>query len=253
MPTPEQWREMIAGCTRDYIVTAHSYRGIQLGNSFSSPVVLGCSDGEDYVVKSPKNQQLLRAICNDQVMGHVAAYMLAPVPTVKIVEIPQTLVQNQRELAGIPAGPAHGSRYIPNASKTKHGIAYQNVPGNRERFAILAFMYGVAGVFSDHQFFYEDGSNLVWSFDHGHFFPKGPDWTIATLAAAPDAVPDPTIVAGCNLTSNELADVKPRLVSVTPVSISMAVASPVDSWGLSPDDRVALADHLHKRRETLCA
>lgn len=138
-------------------------------------------------------------------MGHVAAALLAPVPIVRIVHIPQELIDGEPALAGVPAGPAHGSRYMPNASKTRQGIKYENLPMNRDRFALLAVMYGLAGVNTDHQFFYEDGTNLVWSFDHGHFFNGGPNWTMDSLRGTPAAAPDAKISAQCGFNSDELS------------------------------------------------
>ncbi len=193
------------------------------------------------------DQALLRAICNDQVMGHVAAALVAPVPAVKIVNIPQELIDGEPALAALPAGPAHGSRYMPNASKTRQGFAFQNLPENRPRFALLAIMYGLAKVDGDHQFFYEDGSNRVWSFDHGHFFPNGPEWTIQTLAACAAATPDPTIVGGCNLIEDELDEAREDLNGLTEAAIAMAVASPDAGWRLDDAERVALAHHLDTR------
>ena len=252
MPTADEWKELIEKCDPQLQVKAHSYRGIKFG-SHSAPVVLGCDDGEDYVVKSLTRLELARAICNDQVMGWIAPPVNAPVPPVRIVHIPEELIQNNPELAGIPIGPAHGSRYMPNASKTRQAIAFQDVPGNRSRFAALALLYGLAGVFCDHQFFYEDGSNLVLSFDHGHFFPGGPNWTIITLAGCARAVPDHTIVTGCNLTNEEIATAASSLWGLNSENIVIAVASPPDSWKLTMEERVALANHFQERRNQLSA
>ncbi len=246
MPTREEWINLIKGCPRDLQVTAHSYRGIAFA-SFASPVVLGCDDGHDYVVKSIHDDGLKRAICSDQVMGHIAGTMAAPVPIVRIVNVPQELIAAEIRLAKIPAGPAHGSRYVPNASKTRQRIAFQNLPGNRPRFASLAAMYGLAHVDGDHQFFYEDGTNLVWSFDHGHFFHDGPQWTVDSLEASPPVDFDATIAGACAFTSDELTLAAQTLDAVVDLPIADAVASPDDSWGITFDERVALAEHFSSR------
>jgi hypothetical protein len=246
----DEWLGLIRSSPRDAPVVAQSFRGISFKSTFE-PVVLGCSDGLDYIVKAPKNAELKRAVCNEQVIGRLAATLSAPVPAAKVVQIPQALVDAHPELAGIPAGPAHGSIYLPNTSKIRQGIKHADMPANRERFALLAILYGLAGVAVEHQFFYEDETQLVWSFDHGHFFLGGPNWTIATLAAGRPATADKRIVNGCALTPQELHGAARHLDDLTVESIAQAVASPDDAWGLSDPERVALAQHFGTRMNRL--
>jgi hypothetical protein len=248
----DKWLPLVRSSPRDVPVAAQCYRGISFKSTFE-PVVLGCSDGLDYIVKAPKNAELTRAVCNEQVIGRLARALCAPVPAAKVVQIPQTLVDAHSELAGIPAGPAHGSRYLPNTSKIRQGIKHADVPANRGRFALLAILYGLAGVAVEHQFFYEDETQLVWSFDHGHFFPGGPNWTIDTLAAGRPATADKRIVAGCALTPQELHDAARHLDDLSAETIAQAVASPHDAWGLSDPERVALAQHFETRMNRLRA
>ena len=91
------------------------------------------------------------------------------------------------------------------------------------------------------QLVYEDSTNIVWSFDHGHFFHSGPCWTIETLRATPAAVPDPVIAIGCGLAVEEL----------TEAAIALAVASPEDAWQIMMDERIALAEHFRSRADDL--
>lgn len=112
-------------------------------------------------------------------------------------------------------------------------------------------MYGLAGCFSDHQFFYEDGTHWVWSFDHGHFFYGGPNWTPVSLASSPTAAPDPTIVNTCRLTPEEVQNALPNLRSALNESLALAVSSPAAAWGITMDDRIVLAEHLATRRDRL--
>jgi hypothetical protein len=63
---------------------------------------------------------------------------------------------------------------------------------NKYRFAAAAVMYSWLGA-SDRQFIYgKAGSHKVYSVDHGHFFQNGPNWTIASLSAAPPPQRIPT-------------------------------------------------------------
>lgn len=215
-------------------------------------MVLGCSDGHDYVVKAMRrpNRDLAFALVNDQVIGRFANAIGAPVPPVALVDVPAELIAAEPELAGIPAGIAHGSRYVPRASATRQGIAHQNAPGNRGRYADLAVMYGWAGA-NDHQFFYEDGTNLVWSFDHGHFFPGGPAWTIQSLRAAGPAAVDGTIQSACNLTASELGEATSKLSSVHRDDFTTAIGWPPEAWYVTLDERIEMAVYLHRRQTDL--
>lgn len=212
---------------------------------------MACSDGLDYVVKSIANPALQRAMANDHVMGRAAAAMQAPVPPIALVNVPQELIAAQAELADFVPGLTHGSRYMANTSTTRQGIAHVTVPENRVRFAALAYLYGLACVQCDHQFFYQDGSHYVWSFDHGHAFPGGPNWSIASLQAAPDAVPDGTIVAHCTLSPIELAVVKPCIAAVTTDIIAAAIGAIPAAWGLTPDEKTEWAVYIERRRDRL--
>jgi hypothetical protein len=253
LATQSECRDLIAGLVARGTerVSAHTYRKMKF-QSFSSPVVLACSDGHDYVVKAlGKQPNFHRALCNDQIIGRLARAIGAPVPDVAIVDVPPSLIQLEPDLGGLEGGLAHGSKYISDASKTRQGIAFQNLSENRIRFALLAILYGWAFVQSDHQFFYQDGTNLVFSFDHGHFFPGGPQWTIEGLNGAPPVMPDSVICNACQFAPDELAEARRRLSAVTFDSIAVAVAAPPISWGLNLDDRVALAIHMESRKNEL--
>jgi hypothetical protein len=249
----DEWRDRISAATAEAArsVSALTYRRIKF-RSFSSPVVIGCDDGHNYVVKAlGKRPGLHRALFNDLIMGTLAGFLSAPVPAVALVNLRAELIQAEPDLDGLSSGLAYGSRYMPDASKTRQGIAFTNLPANRPRFALLALFYGLAYVQHDHQFIYQDVTNLVFSFDHGHFFPNGPDWTIQGLAGAPAAVPDPVICQACQFSAAELADARQRLELIGPDQIASAVAASPDTWGVSIPERVQLAMYLMKRKNEL--
>ena len=255
MPSEEEWRNKISAAMAvpPTHVSALTYRKIRF-QSFSSPVVLGCDDGQNYVVKAlGKRPGLHRALFNDLTMGILAGFVGAAVPSVTLVDLRAELIRAEVDLHGLTSGLAYGSRYMPDASKTRQGIAFTNLPANRPRFALLAVFYGLAYVQHDHQFIYQDVTNLVFSFDHGHFFPNGPDWTIQGLAGAPAAVPDPVICQACQFSAAELADARQRLVPIGPNQIAAAVAASPDTWGVNIDERVQLAMYLMKRKNELAS
>lgn len=162
-----------------------------------------------------------------------------------------TRPEAEADLQGLDSGFAYGSRYMADASKTRQGIAFVTVPANRQRFALLAVLYGLAYVQHDHQFFYQDGTNLVFSFDHGHFFPNGPGWTIQALNGLPPAAPDPVICNACQFSAAELNDARQRLMTLEPDKIAGAVAASPDVWAVSITERVRLAIYLATRKNEL--
>ena len=97
---------------------------------------------------------------------------------------------------------------------------------------------------------------IVFSVDHGHFFPGGPNWTIASLQgfANSSTVPDPRIVRSCNLTSTEIKEAGRVLNDLDDVAvIERAVAAPLEEWILSIGERVAMAQYLVRRKRELIA
>jgi hypothetical protein len=129
----------------------------------------------------------------------------------------------------------------------RDSIRYDN-PENRPRFAGLEVLYSWIGCESDHQLFYENSApHLVHSFDHGHFFAGSTNWTADTLH--PEAIPVPDqFFAGLLITNVERAPFLLALQGIDRDDICAAVASVPESWGITIDERVALATYLHERR-----
>lgn len=247
MPDDEYWQRLIAtaGSERPGLITAHTF--LKKWGTYSRPVLLACDDGNEYVVKG---QHAGRGIVNDQVIGRLGSAIGAPVGDVALVYIPDALVAAEPAMSDIKPGISHACRWIPGCTEREH-IVHTTVPENRGRFAALALVYGWVHA-QDHQFIYtNDPPHLVYSVDHGHFFPNGPDWTIQSLGTAAAATPDPTLIAGCSLSNTELASAVGALGSISDAQIASAVASPPDEWGLTEPERVALASYLRSRRDQI--
>jgi hypothetical protein len=108
-------------------------------------------------------------------------------------------------------------------------------------------------VAAEKQFFYSiNPPNLVYSFDHDAFFPSGPDWSIESLGAAGYPQEDDVIVTQCGLRGSELAEASRYLDRITPEIIASTIGAVPIAWGgLSDDERVALAQYLWERCETM--
>jgi hypothetical protein len=76
----------------------------------------------------------------------------------------------------------HASHWIPDCEDSGE-INLQSVH-EKFRFALLAILYGWLQA-QNRQFLYEKPSKLVYSHDHGHFFPNGPNWKRSDLENPP--------------------------------------------------------------------
>lgn len=234
------------------VVRAHTYIG-QFG-TFSKPVVLKCDDGHIYVVKGRQDgrPQVSRVMITDHIVGRLAKALGAPVPEVKLVEVPAELRGAQPQLQHMMTGVAHGSRNVADATE-RAVIQHTDVPENRPRFALLAILFGWAHA-SDHQFIYEKSPpHRVYSVDHGHFLPNGPDWTTESLKNATAAQADASLTQAVGLTEAELKEATARLAQVESQVIVEAVASVPEEWGITAEERVRLVEFFGKRREELIA
>src|SRR5262245_3363563 len=217
-------------------IRAHTY----LGNfpTFSRPVILSCDDGRVYVVKArqPNRPDMMRAMISERVIGGLANKVGAPVPDVALIDVPNELCAAQPEMSHILPGIAHGSQHIANATD-RASIDHYDVLANRRRFSLLALLYGWAQA-GDHQFIYDKAApHNVYSVDHGHFFPGGPNWSAATLTAAVlPAEADAQLIGTCTLTPDELRSAAEHFNAMNAAAISQTVANVPAEWGLTPDE-----------------
>jgi hypothetical protein len=247
------WKPMIetAMGQRPPPVTAVTYRNVKWA-TFSSPVLLGCDDGKDYVVKGKQGKEARRAMVNEWIAGTLGGLLEAPVKEISLVEVPADLIDAQRnDLGHLSAGVSFGSVYVPNCSP-RAWLQHQDVAENKPRFARLAVLYGWIQS-NDHQLIYEQSNpQLVWSVDHGHFF-AGPSWTVASLASSGPATTCAEIVNGCQVAPEQLSEVKSNLQAITPEKIAWVVAGPHDTWEITIDERIAMAQYLERRKGELIA
>ncbi len=225
-------------------LTAHTFIQRQANSSFSRPVWLQCEDEEVYVVKG---KHAGRAIFNDHTAAILANAMGAPVPRPALIMIPHELVLAEGQMDGIAPGLAHGTLWIRDTTD-RQWLIHTDKDYNRARFALLSVMYGWLSA-NDHQLIYANQEpHLVYSVDHGHFFPNGPDWTVQHLTNAPEAKPYEEIRTPCALSHQEIGRALDALASVSLSQIAEAVAYPPDEWGVSAEERTALVDFLSSRQ-----
>jgi hypothetical protein len=159
-------------------------------------VALSCEDGQVYVVKG---KHAGRQAISDQIVARLGEALGSPTGRPALVEVDQALIDADAQLQNLDgagpfvAGVWHATLHVGNVSDDREAFAHQSVPENRPRYAQLAVLYGWAYTNQDHQFlFAKTEPRLVFSVDHGHFFPGGPNWTAANLQAfATQAAADP--------------------------------------------------------------
>jgi hypothetical protein len=215
--------------------------------SASHPVLLLCDDNLEYVVKG---SQAGRMIFNDHVVAWLGHALGAPIGVPRVIEVTPSLIALEPRLSHMAAGLAHGTYWVPGCSDASP-IQYMDLPENRSRFAALAVLYGWVAAGNEQFIYRTTPPNLVISVDHGHFFPNGPDWAIATLAGAPPPQLNALIATACGFTKAELAPVAARLLTIGDAHIAAIVGRPPPGWNVSRDERIALADYLVTRRDLL--
>lgn len=234
-------------------VRAHTY--VQKFNpSFASPVALRCDDGKTYVVKTPTagHAGRSRGVFNDHVIAILAQLLEAPVPPATLVELPEELVAAQPEMSHLEPGIGHGSRFVEGCTD-KLGVDHTTISENRLRFATLAVLYGWVGGADQQMIYRKEPPPLVYSVDHGHMFAGAPAWTVGSLNGAAPAALDASVMNRAKPSEAELTPALESLGRVGEHQIGEAVGRPPASWGVSMEERIALAKYLDARRKCLVA
>lgn len=214
-------------------------------DNFSKPVLLECDDKKIYWVKC---KTAGRCIVAEQIVMRLGYLLNAPMARTSLVNIPQELIDISPELEGYPAGLGHGSEHIEGCLDS-NATRYCNDDDNQGRHCALAVLYGWCEAF-DQQYMYEkQPPHCVHSVDHGLFFPGQHKWSVLTLARAAPPMLDPQITRGCSLKSERIAQSLQTLRNIRDQDICEAVACPPDDWGISQEERIALAEYLIRRRD----
>ena len=191
-----------------------------------------------------------RIAFNDQLVARMGQAISAPVGSPAIVEIPKALIDATPDISHYTAGPAHAVEFIPACSERIDAIN-ADLRENRARFASLAILFGWAQT-NDTQFIYSiNDPKLVHSVDHGHFFPGGPNWSIASLAGAQPAEPYQGIIGSLVLTPDEIVTAASKLNDISPEQIAELVNGMPPEWGVPNDEQNAISEFVKNRRQTI--
>lgn len=212
----------------------------------SNPVLLQCIDGKKYVVKG---KQAGRQIVNDQIVARLGLAIEAPVGNPQIINVSQELIDIEPNLENFGCGAVHGTEFIPNCIDQWTLIATSE-PENRIRLATLSLLYGWTHA-NDHQFiFHKIPPRIIYSVDHGHFFPNQPEWRVEDLEQDLPATLD-IYFENCNFADDELKYIYDILNNVTDQAIVKAVAFPREDWGITFAERLGMINYLINRKTDL--
>jgi hypothetical protein len=192
----------------------------------------------------------MRSLVADQVVGRLAAVIEAPVPRVELVEVPDALLTPGSFLEHFQPGIAHGSEFIPGCTDSFY-IQHRIEPGNPERFAALAVLYGWTDSENRQYLYAKEAPHLVFSVDHGAFFTGSSDWDVGSLRTSMSADVDQLISIPAGLGRSVIRSAVDRLNAATDEVITEVIAAIPAEWGITLDERVVLAQYLGNRRDAL--
>jgi hypothetical protein len=246
--TDEEWTDLFKTTPSPSRITAHTF--VRKWETASKPVALRCSDNQTWVCKGLSNTNLGsgRSVFSDHVLGRAGRAIEAPVPDITLVDIPAALIAAEPEMSHLIPDLAHGSLLM-NDCSDRMGIFAPTSDQQRRDLASIAIFYGWAHC-NDLQIIKQIGApEDIFTVDHGHFLHGGPAWTIASLVAAPPPAPDPSCTA--HLTPAELDPPVHRLRALGDTAIAGFIAAAPDEWGITTDEKLALAKYLSQRRDEL--
>ncbi|MGK7930389.1 MAG: hypothetical protein AB4041_02995 [Microcystaceae cyanobacterium] len=242
----QNWRQALELALTAPISSLKAVSYTKAWRTKSEPVLLKCENNQDYVVKT---QLAGRQIINDQIVARLGQLLDAPVGIPKIILISQDLIDIEPHLKDYPVGKAHGTQWIPDCFDEWTLIATSE-PKNRLRLVLLAILYGWT-IANDHQFlFKQNPPRLIYSVDHGHFFPNKPNWTINALLNAPSACLDPYFNQ-CGFSDQELSYAYQQLENITPIQLIDVIAAIPTEWNITIEERGVMIEYLIKRQQTL--
>jgi hypothetical protein len=216
-----------------------------------------CNDSNEYAVKPiNKLHGSTRGTVNDHIVAHLGIALGAPVGFPVTVEIPASIIDSSPRFSNMVPGITHATRFIEKCFESRR-VAKKN-EGNKERFALLAVLYGWVEA-HDYAFLFEKTKPYsVYSVDHDEFFPNEgrTTWDGSTefvLSRPRLPVPTDWVCQEVGLGELDLRRALNRLAGVTRQQIAAAVAAPLDIWGITFGERILRAKFLEQRRESMLA
>jgi hypothetical protein len=217
------------------------------GAGGSKPFLISASDDRHYWCKAPNNPQGPMVPLNEQIVARLARLVGIAVCEPALIAIPSDLAGIQIDAGYILSEcVAHGSHAVEGAIEVRGNLEHRSEDDNAVRhagyIALHDWLWG-----GDTQWLrVASDANRYYSHDHGHFFPQGPNWTSASLAASVDT-PHPAPWATDGLSAVELLRVADRLEALTEEEIAANVEDLPEEWPPGPTALAAIVDFSFQR------
>lgn len=204
------------------------------------------SDGQRWWVKPQNNLQGPKVAISEYVVGRMGSLIGAPTCEVRLARIPDEIAGWEfRQGARLEAGYAHASRNVEDAQLLR-SLDYRQRDNNRQRHAGVIAIYDWCWG-ADDQWLYSQTDDLkLYSHDHGHYFPGGPDWSEATLVPHVDEPHQPAHSTD-DLDQNALKGFAVRLEQVDRGDLVPILSSVPSSWSVTETDLESLGYFLERR------
>lgn len=212
----------------------------------SGSFLVRADDERRYWCKCLENTQgSVKVPINEQIVGRLGKLLGAATCEVTLVKIPEDLAGWEfRPGAKLRAGYVHGSLAVDNIIEGR-GIEHLADDDNHRRLTTLrALAEWCCG--SDPQWLRATTEeNRYYSHDHGHYFPSGPSWTIASLrAGASQGAGFPAL----SLDSKCAEELGAKLRALTIADIAQVLSALPAGWPVTDDELTEMAQYLDVRR-----
>lgn len=219
----------------------------------SGAFLVAADDGRRYWCKCVENPQSPRVPINEQLVGRLGQLIEVATCEVTLIRLPPELADWEfRRGRKLVPGYAHASVAVPTAIETR-SIRHPQDDDNPSRLTGLGVLADWCWA-GDHQWLYEPTEeNRYFSHDHGHYFPSGPNWTTASLAAN-DALAKAPGAGHFPMTRTDVVHrIIDRMEQIKAEAIASAFAGLPKSWQVTDDELVAMVEYLDRRRAAVIA
>jgi hypothetical protein len=248
MPSAAEWEALISASPIHGVLVARTLLG-ERESSSTRPIRVIASDGAEYLIKFPQTGRpfVARTLVTEQIVSAAARLIDAPVAEVAQVDFSELAFEEHERFGDAAATVAHASKIIPDVVDASY--EYAGEPENRPRFGAIGVLYTWVEA-NDYQYLYlKARPRLVFSFDHGECLPEGRNWTADALHRSNVGNVDPLVREFGQVSQIHMLAATARLAAITSVQLADIVALAPNAWGVSMEERIALAEYLDRRRQ----
>lgn len=206
-----------------------------------------CTDGAQWWIKPPNHLQGGKVVVTEFLVGKLGALIGAPVCEVAVIGIgPEVAGWEFRHGYALVTGFGSGSKLVADAVELS-GLESRERDDNRRRHAGVFALYDWCWGGDDQWLYSETADRMVYSHDHGWYFPDtGNDWSTATLLANVNN-DHPAGHSVANLDKTEVIRLADRLDAVTPVEIAQILQMVPPTWPVTDAELDTLGYFLEER------